>query len=128
MNQEPTLYLLADGDDVGSVLRLALLNNDLAKTREFHANVSAARRFVCSVIEDQMRGSVIFAGGDDVCAVVHEASVTPELLTHIQDEYQRLAGRTLSIGVGACPAEAYMALHRAKLSGKSCFIIAGTTP
>ncbi len=94
----PAYYaiLAADGDRMGDLLRKA-------RKPEEHAKISEtlgifAVQDVRPVIEDQGRGRVIYAGGDDVLAVL-PARCAISCAKALRDAFHARIGGTLSVGL-----------------------------
>jgi GTP cyclohydrolase III len=113
------VYLLADGDSIGDRLELFLLDGHVEKAADFSDRLRQALETLASALEKDLRGKIIFTGGDDVLALVPAALVSEEACRELQSAYHDICGCTLSVGVGHSPDRAVGALRRAKLLGKN---------
>ena len=113
-------YVLADGDDVGAKLELYLLRNDIAGLMLQSERLTAALERVTRHFREHAETKVIFAGGDDLMVhTMNEAVVLDTALADVQAMYRDCCDQTLSVGVGATPRDAHLALRMAKLLGKN---------
>lgn len=108
-----------DGDDVGAVIEVSLMDDDLSEACRHSESVSAALVRLVADLESRPQVSVLFSGGDDVLAVWPEEAMSIQDVEQIREAFRSACGRTMSVGVGDSPSEALRNLRRAKLSGKN---------
>jgi hypothetical protein len=108
-----------DGDDIGPVLELILLDNRLDHAREYSGSVARALQHVRDLLEEKLDAEIIICGGDDLIACWETGSVTDADINIIRANFFDICGRTLSVGIGANSHEATTNLRRAKLMGKN---------
>jgi hypothetical protein len=116
------IYAYFDGDDVGPQLELRLLDNKVEDARAYSRAVSNAITRVRALLEAAGIVDVIATGGDDLIASWPEGTVSRQRVTEMTAAFQKLSGRTMSVGIGMSPREAAENLHRAKLMGKNLVI------
>jgi hypothetical protein len=117
------IYAHFDGDDVGSQLKLHLLDNEIEEAREYSRSIVAALGQVRELLEMSHAVDVIAMGGDDLVVSWQEGSISRGEIEEITATFHRLSGRTMSVGMGRSPREAAENLHRAKLMGKDRVIL-----
>lgn len=108
-----------DGDDIGPVLELILLDNRLDHAGEYSKSVARAMQHVQDLLEEKLDAEVIIFGGDDLVTCWEAGSVTGTDIDIIRASFFDICGRTLSVGIGANSHEATTNLRRAKLMGKN---------
>ena len=107
-----------DGDDIGPVLELILLDNKLDRAREYSRSVARALQHVRDLLEIELGAEIIICGGDDLVVCWETGSVTDVDIKLIRASFFDICGRTISVGIGANSHEATNNLRRAKLLGK----------
>lgn len=108
-----------DGDDVGSMIEVSLMDDDVSEACHHSQLVNVALRNVLGAMEGHPRVEVLFSGGDDILAVWPDGALGVEDLERIREVFRESCGRTMSIGVGKSASDALRNLRRAKLSGKN---------
>jgi hypothetical protein len=106
-----------DGDDVGPVFELILLDNKLDRAREYSRSVAQALQYVRNFLEE-LGAEIIAYGGDDLVACWKAGSVTEVDIKLIRSSFFDICGRTISVGIGVNSHDATSNLRRAKLLGK----------
>jgi hypothetical protein len=110
-------YLYFDGDDVGAVIELRLLENDLSGAVSASEDVSQGIRWLAGALQGLLRAEILFAAGDEVFAVIPDLDKVAEV-ERLRREFATMAGVTISCGLGMSAAEASHQLRLAKLQGK----------
>lgn len=106
-----------DGDDVGPILELLLLDGELERAREYSARLQLAMERLRMAVAGVAGADVFVFGGDDLLVKWPEFP-SSEWLEGLRRNFQQDSGRTLSVGVGESTAAASENLRRAKLQGK----------
>jgi hypothetical protein len=112
-------YIAVDGDDVGRSIERLVLTNDCQGLSAFAAKYRSAVHWLTSVLIDSFQGNALLSDGDSVLIEAHAPAFSAHRLTALSEEFAKLSGHTLSIGIGDTMREAYLALKLAKLSGKN---------
>lgn len=113
------MLLYFDGDDVGNVLELQLLENCLDVAIEHSERVSRAIEDLRNRLEADFGAEILFAAGDEVLAHVDYGSFSNNRIEELRENFAAQTGCTLSAGVGGTPSDATLNLRRAKLAGKN---------
>jgi hypothetical protein len=111
-----------DGDDIGSVLELLLLDNGIESARSYSASVTRALTLVRDELADYQDVDILVSGGDDLVAALPDYGITVENVERLRDIFLGACGRTLSVGLGSSASEATQNLRRAKLMGKNAVV------
>jgi minimal CRISPR polymerase-like protein len=106
-----------DGDDIGPVLELILLDNKLDNARAYSQSIAQALEHVRDALEE-LGAEVVICGGDDLVARWETGTVTDLDIKIIRGSFYEICRRTISVGVGANSHDAAINLRRAKLLGK----------
>ena len=114
-----SIYLAVDGDDVGHRLEYFMLANEVESLASFSARFRSAMDWLRNTIVNDVRGSVVFSGGDNLLACV-PAETPLETIEDLRTDFYQRAEAALSVGLGGSPRQAYIALNFAKASGKDC--------
>jgi len=117
-----TNFLAIDGDDVGHKLEYYMLINDQLTLSQFSTAYTNSMNWLEDKLRANFNAKIIFIGGDNLLASlnVDEPDHLSENLEKLRLEFSEKAQSTLSMGIGKCPREAYLALKLAKASGKNC--------
>lgn len=107
-----------DGDDIGPVLELLLLDNKLDRAREYSQAITQALQHARHLLEEELGAEIIAYGGDDLVACWETGSVTEVDIKLIRSSFFDICGRTISVGIGVDSHDATSNLRRAKLLGK----------
>lgn len=110
------IYMRADGDSVGAKVGIAFMNDDVKAVHELSEKINAGQQLIANWALGRM-GQVVLSGGDDV-AIIVPATISMEEVEELRQEYLRLVGATLSIGIGDTPSQAAKAMLFSKLTGK----------
>lgn len=122
---EEYLVCIGDGDDIGNVIEFYLLKNDISSVSKFSCSVKLALEEIAKEAQEQMKASITYVAGDDVCFLVSSKYDVLKYLTSYADRFLENTGKTISFGVAKSPMEAFVCLRKAKVSGKGCIIISG---
>ena len=106
-----------DGDDIGPVLELMLLDNKLDDAHDYSQSVAQALEHVRDSLEE-LGAEIVICGGDDLVARWEMGEVTDLDIKVIRGNFYEICRRTISVGVGANSHDAAISLRRAKLLGK----------
>jgi len=117
-----TNFLAIDGDDVGHKLEYYVLINVDFTFVLFFIFYTISMNCLVVKLSANFNVNIIFIGGDNLLASlnVDEPDHLSENLEKLRLEFSEKAQSTLSMGIGKCPREAYLALKLAKASGKNC--------
>lgn len=117
MSDEVVICL--DADRVGDQLELSLMAGDVAGAAEINQKIRAGLRSIESLASRREGTRVLLVGCDDVILAVQDTEGFEDFLDEIRRRFEEVAGFTMSAGIGASCAEAFMALRRAKLRGRN---------
>src|SRR6266498_3849452 len=118
-NDMTTIYVAADGDNVGSRLEYLVITNNIEALKEFSTKFNAAMEWFENELEVCFSASMVFFGGDNLLASITSNKFARESLERLRFEFSKRAQSTLSIGIGDTPQQAYLALKLAKTNGKN---------
>lgn len=113
------IYIHLDGDGVGDVLELMLLDDDLEAAEKFSEQVSDAIDYLCGVVSALDNAKVLFSTGDGLVIAISEDAYEQRNIQKIMGDFLSWTGCTMSAGIGNTPSKAVSALRRAKLLGKN---------
>lgn len=113
------LFVSIDGDDIGRVVGLATLEDDVEKIRKINQDINRGNEIWKSFAEN-CGGSVIEAGGDEVRLEIPASAI--DQIPKFREQYATAVGATVSVGVGLKLSESAKALLVAKLRGKDRII------
>lgn len=117
------LICIGDGDDIGSVIEFYLLKDDISGASKFSYSVKFALEKIAKEAQEQMKASISYVAGDDICFLVSSRCDVLKYLTSYSDEFLENTGKTISFGVAKSSMEAFVCLRKAKVSGKGCIVI-----
>jgi len=112
------IYLAVDGDDVGHQLEYLMLINECKAITKFSKTFQNAMSWLEDKLVNDFSATIIFSGGDNLLAYLNDCPM--ELIEVLRIEFAERSNRTLSVGLGENPMQAYFALKLAKTSGKNC--------
>ena len=112
------MYLAVDGDDVGHKLEYLILVNECKAITRFSKTFQSAMFWLEDKLINDCSATIIFSGGDSLLAYLNDLPM--EVIEVLRTEFAERANRTLSVGLGENPMQAYFALKLAKTSGKNC--------
>lgn len=113
-----SLFLAADGDDVGRKIEFLIVTNQIELLSEFFNNFQAAMFWLSETLKDEFNAKIVFNGGDSLLADLQVNEIQVSKLETLRHEFSKFSKATLSFGVGKNPRQAYFALKLAKASGK----------
>ena len=109
------LFVTFDGDDIGRVIGLATLEDDVEKIRKVNQDINHGNEIWKSFAES-VGGSVVELGGDEGRLEIPASAI--DQLPKFREQYAGAVGATASVGVGLKLSESAKALLVAKLRGK----------
>ena len=114
-----SLYLAADGDDVGRKLEFFIVTNQMEPLSDFFHNFQSAMVWLAKKLSDEFNAKIIFNGGDSLLVSLQFDDISVSKLESLRIQFSSLSDATLSFGLGNNPRQAYFALKLAKASGKN---------
>jgi hypothetical protein len=120
-----SLICVGDGDNIGDVIDLYLLSENLEEASKFSFQVKQALEDIATLAENEIKASLIYVAGDDICFIVSDDLDIKDILTSYSKYFLKKTGKTMSFGVGETSVEALICLRTAKVSGKGRVIIRG---
>jgi hypothetical protein len=115
-------FLFLDGDGIGDLIELLLLDGKLAEARSASERINSAMVKLRNSLESTSGVRIELFGGDDLIAVATTEEPSLTQLEHFRNTFRANCGCTISAGVGASIQEALSNLRRAKISGKNQLI------
>lgn len=117
------MICLGDGDDIGNIIELHLLSENLREASQFSLKVELALEHIAVLAKEEISATLIYAAGDDICfSVIEQLGLQDTLISYSKYFFEK-TGNTMSFGVGETSIEALVNLRRAKVSGKGCIVI-----
>ncbi|OUL23447.1 hypothetical protein BV378_21100 [Nostoc sp. RF31YmG] len=113
-----SLYLAADGDDVGRKIEFFIVTNQIELLSDFFHSFQRAMLWLAEKLSDEFNAKIIFNGGDSLLVTLLIDDISVSKLENLRMEFASLSKATLSFGIGNNPRQAYFALKLAKASGK----------
>ena len=113
-----TLICVGDGDNIGDVIDLHLLSGNLEEASKFSFQVKSALEDIAILAKREIKASLVYVAGDDICFIVADDLDIADLLTSYSKYFLEKTGKTMSFGVGRTSVEALICLRKAKVSGK----------
>jgi hypothetical protein len=120
-----SLICIGDGDNIGDVIDLHLLSGNLEEAGKFSSQVKMALEEIAILAKRELKASLVYVAGDDICFIVSEALDIKDVLTYYSKYFLDKTGKTMSFGVGRTSVEALICLRTAKVSGKGRVITFG---
>lgn len=118
------LYIcIGDGDNIGDVLTLHLLCNQVDEASKFSYKVKYAIEKIAKDVQKEMNANIIYVAGDDICFTFFYHDDFLEKLTNYSQNFLQITGNTISFGVARNSIDASVCLRKAKVSGKGRVII-----
>ncbi|MFN6481345.1 MULTISPECIES: mCpol domain-containing protein [unclassified Nostoc] len=114
-----SLYLAADGDDVGRKIELFIVTDQIELLSNFSHNFQSAMLWLAEALSDEFNAKIIFNGGDSLLARLQSDAISVSRLENLRIEFANLSKATLSFGIGDNSRQAYFALKLAKATGKN---------
>lgn len=113
-----SLYAFFDGDGVGDVLRIFLLENQTRRASELSEKISATLSGIAGRLRGEEYVEVLIAGGDDLLIRFEADRYQLSLIEQVRTEFRRNTGISMSCGIGRSIPDAIRHLDLAKLYGK----------
>jgi minimal CRISPR polymerase domain len=113
-----SLICIGDGDNIGDVIDLHLLSGNLEEAGKFSFQVKSALEDIAALAKNEIKASLIYVAGDDICFIVSDELNITEMLTSYSQYFLEKTGKTMSFGIGRTSVEALISLRTAKVSGK----------
>jgi GTP cyclohydrolase III len=120
-----SLICIGDGDNIGDVIDLHLLSENLEEASKFSFQVKSALEDIATLAESEIQALLIYVAGDDICFIVSDDLNIKDILTSYAKYFLKKTGKTMSFGVGRTSVEALICLRKAKVSGKGRVITSG---
>jgi len=120
-----SLICVGDGDNIGDVIDLHLLSENLEEASKFSFQVKSALEDIATLAKIEVKASLIYVAGDDICFIVSDDLNIEDVLTSYSEYFLKKTGKTMSFGVGRTSVEALICLRKAKVSGKGRVITCG---
>jgi hypothetical protein len=120
-----SLICVGDGDNIGDVIDLNLLSGNLEEASKFSFQVKSALEDIAILAKNEIKASLIYVAGDDICFIVAGNPNIKDILTSYSKYFLKKTGKTMSFGVGRTSVEALICLRTAKVSGKGRVITSG---
>ncbi|MEH2181718.1 mCpol domain-containing protein [Nostoc sp.] len=114
-----TLYIAADGDDVGRKIEFFIVMEQMDPLSDFFNDFQAAMIWFTEKLLKEFNAKIIFSGGDSLLASLIVSELLIDELEKLRIEFSNLSHTTISFGIGDSPRQAYFALKLAKASGKN---------
>ncbi|MGB6296242.1 MAG: mCpol domain-containing protein [Rivularia sp. (in: cyanobacteria)] len=119
------LVCVGDGDSIGNVIEFHLLSGNLEEAKKFSSKVKSALEDMAILAKSEIKASLVYAAGDDICFTVSSELEIRHILTSYCESFLKKTGRTMSFGVGKTSVEALISLRTAKVSGKGRVVLFG---
>ncbi|MGB5710528.1 MAG: mCpol domain-containing protein [Waterburya sp.] len=120
-----SLICIGDGDNIGDVIDFHLLSGNLEEASKFSFQVKSSLEQIASLAKNEIRASLIYVAGDDICFVVPGHLDIMDSLTYYSEYFLKQTGKTMSFGIGKTSVEALICLRKAKVSGKGKIVTSG---
>lgn len=121
---EDKIYVAFDGDDAGSQVERAALQNDTDAISDISNRIingsKAVIAYARKYIDPDLR--IIIHGGDDIGLLMSD-KVTPGDIDEIRHVYHETAGFTITAGIGKTIPQATRALLSGKVTGKNKTVV-----
>jgi len=114
-----TIYIAADGDDVGRKIEFFIVMNQIHQLSDLPNNYQSAMVWFSENLFNDFGAKIIFKGGDSLLASLYSDKFSLGSLEQLRTEFCNLSHATISLGIGSSPRQAYFALKLAKASGKN---------
>lgn len=114
------MYAFFDGDGIGNLVELLLIENRIEEAKEFSESLTDALKSIVEYLNDETDVKIIIAGGDDLLIFKENGKISKSLLNKIRSIFKKNNSQnaTMSCGIGNSIQEAIFNLDRAKLLGK----------
>lgn len=116
------IYIVIDGDDVGSHIEHLILRSKFSELKSFSDNYKKAMQWLATRLQKDFKAEIVFEGGDSLLAICSPSNFDVSSLEKICGHYQIKAQRTISVGIGMSIVNAYIGLKLAKTGGKNRLI------
>ena len=114
-----TVFIGADGDDMGSHVAKYILANDIAAARHLSKLIHKGEAAIEKFARAAFGGEFVLAGGDDMLLQAPAARFDSQKVEKMRGLYNRVTGATITAGVGNDMVEASKALTVGKNTGKN---------
>lgn len=114
-------YISIDGDDIGSKVQLAEAMNDESKLKDISDRINQGQKLLEDWTEKQ-EGEVIESGGDEGLSKIPKKLDLSDV-EKLRQEYKKLVGANLTVGIGETISESTKARMLGKLKGKNQTIV-----
>ena len=108
-------FIAVDGDNIGVLVGQSVLKDDVKTLKATSSKINAGQAEIVDFIK-RYGGEEISGGGDEFVFQIPDAMV--QKLEELRQQYKRIVGATLSVGVGGSLSEAGKALAYTKVTGK----------
>lgn len=108
-------YIAVDGDSIGVEVGRSVLRDDVEALKATSKRINAGQSEILDFIK-RYGGEEISGGGDEFVFQLPDPMV--QKLEELRQQYKRIVGATLSVGVGSSLSEAGKALAYTKVTGK----------
>jgi minimal CRISPR polymerase domain len=95
-----------------------LLSGNLEEASKFSFQVKSALEDIATLATSEIKASLIYVAGDDICFIVSDDLNITDILTSYSEYFLNKTGKTMSFGIGRTSIEALISLRKAKVSGK----------
>lgn len=122
---DKSFICIGDGDNIGDVIDLALLSENIEEASKFSFKVKVTLEEIAKFAANDINASLIYVAGDDICFIVSDNLDIISILSSYSEYFLEKTGKTMSFGVGRTSIEALTCLRKAKVSGKGKVIAFG---
>ena len=102
-----------------------MLSGNLEAASQFSFQVKSALEDIATLAKSEIKASLVYVAGDDICFIVSDDLNIEEILTSYSKYFLEKTGKTMSFGIGEASVEALISLRTAKVSGKGRIIASG---
>lgn len=113
--EDGKVFISIDGDNIGASVQRAAMKDDLEGIKAHHKLINEGQD-VIRTWANKHNADIYIDGGDDMGMVISEDET--EQLEAVREEYARVTGFTITIGVGPSISRAGHAMLYGKLNGK----------
>ena len=115
-----SLYVSADGDDIGSSIEYFILTNDLEALGEYFESFRQAFADWTERFRVQTGAQIISDCSNNFISLIDIDETSLRKIQDLQASFHVSGRWTVSVGIGNSPRAACIALRLAKASGKNC--------
>lgn len=113
------IYIAADGDDVGRKIEFFIVMDQIDLLSDFFNKYQAAMIWFAEKLSREFGADIILNGGDSLLAKLQSNEAVLNELENLRSEFFNFSQRTISVGIGDSPRQAFFALKLAKAIGKN---------